>query len=186
MARPPSEEARRKAIQTAVELLADAGIEGFSVEEVARRSGVAKTTLYRHWSSAGDLLTSAIDGCIEHVASPDTGSLRGDLLALFHSGRCVLNAQGNRQLFLDLLAAAARDPELAERKRTMVGERLQPIREILERATARGEIPETPFTIARYFIHGPVMAKAFLDDDPIDEDEVTTLVDLIVRGLGGR
>ena len=49
MARPRSEEARRKALAAATDLIVERGVANLSIEEVAARSGVAKTTIYRHW-----------------------------------------------------------------------------------------------------------------------------------------
>ena len=49
MARPRSEEAQKKVLDTAVELVAEVGISGFTVDAVSKRSGVAKTTIYRRW-----------------------------------------------------------------------------------------------------------------------------------------
>ncbi len=64
------------------------GLGGVSIDEVARASGVAKTTIYRHWPTRAALL---IDACSQlggpHEA-PDTGSLRGDLYALASIALC--------------------------------------------------------------------------------------------------
>ena len=55
MARPRSEEARRKAIAAAIDLIIERGVANLSIEEVAARSGVAKTTIYRHWPERASL-----------------------------------------------------------------------------------------------------------------------------------
>lgn len=185
MPRPLSIEARDKALEAAAALVAEAGIEGFTIDEVARRSGVAKSTLYRHWTSANELLVSAIDCHIEHIPTPDTGSLHGDLVRLLETLRPLLDDEGNRRLMIEMLAAAARDPELERIKRTMLAERTAPIGTIVRRAVERGEIPPIDDDRATLFVHGTVTARTLIRGEPIDEAEVGELADLIVRGLGG-
>src|SRR5215203_5293355 len=83
MARPRSEEARRKALAAAIDLLVEKGVGDLTIEEVAQRSGVAKTTIYRHWPERASLIVDTVRTSFEHVSTPDTGSLRGDLETFF-------------------------------------------------------------------------------------------------------
>ena len=69
-------------LAAAYELLTEAGLSGVSFDEVSRRSGVAKTTLYRHWPSRSALLFDAVMQFAPRLQTPATGSLRGDLTAL--------------------------------------------------------------------------------------------------------
>lgn len=186
MPRPLSEEARAKAIDAATALLAEDGIDGFSVDAVARRSGVAKSTLYRHWASANELLVHALDCHVEQIPTPDTGSLQTDLETLFQTIRTVLRPEDNRHLLLDTLAAAARDPELARVEQAMFHERMRPIRDIVERAVQRAEIPPIDFELASMFIHGPIMARILMVGGPLRAEDINDLVPLLVRGLGGQ
>ena len=66
-------------LDAASELLAEEGYGGFTVDGVAARSGVAKTTIYRHWPTRGDLLAATMACFNECPATPDTGSLRTDV-----------------------------------------------------------------------------------------------------------
>lgn len=184
MPRPKSEEARQKAIGAAQLLLAECGIDGFTIDGVAKRSGVAKTTLYRHWHSANELMVHALDCQIEHVPTPDTGNLHGDLTALLMMMQSIVNTPGTRQLFLDMAGASARDPELDAVKLAMIDERTRPIREIVRRAAERGEIPEIDPAMSVVLVEGPFIARMILSPDPVTDDEVATYVDFIARGLG--
>ena len=83
MARPRSEEAHRAVLDATVELLVEVGVEGTTLEEVAARSGVAKSTVYRHFGTREGLLASAAHRCAGSLVTPDTGSLEGDLRELF-------------------------------------------------------------------------------------------------------
>src|SRR4051812_24675840 len=105
----------RKAVLTAtVKLLAEAGLSGVSVDEVAKRSGVAKTTIYRHWPSRSALLLDACSNLGTKAQVPDTGTLKGDLtvLATYMAGR--LRSDRWASILPSMLDAAERDPELAE------------------------------------------------------------------------
>lgn len=85
MARPHSKAAQAKMLGAAIELVQAAGVRGFNIDEVARRSGVAKTTIYRHFPNPNELLVAALDGAITVPPTPNTGSLRGDLLEFLAS-----------------------------------------------------------------------------------------------------
>ncbi len=184
MPRPLSAEARHKAIEASQTLIAECGIDGFTMDGVAKRSGVAKTTLYRHWNSANELLVHSLDCQVERIPTPDTGTLHGDLDRLFSTMRTIINTPGTRQLFLDMAGASARDPELEAVKEAMVGERMRPIREILRRAVERNEIPETDMEVAAVLVEGPFLARMFMSSEPLGEDEVAAYIEFIIRGLG--
>lgn len=183
MARPRSEEARQKAIAATQELLADGGIPAFTIDAVAKRSGVAKTTIYRHWPSANELLVHSLDCQIERIPAPDTGSLVGDLTELYTTMVSIMNTS-DRQLILEMMAAAAKDPDLEAVKNAMLAERHRPLEDIVLRAVDRGEIPPVGLDQAVLFIEGPFMARVMSSGDPIDLDEVPPMIQLVVRGLG--
>src|SRR3954451_24594291 len=112
MARPRSEEARRKALAAAMDLIIERGVANLSIEEVAQRSGVAKTTIYRHWPERSALVLDTVGSCFEHVGTPDTGSLRGDLEAFF-SGMVMADLSGTvGKLMPAIIEAAGRDSEI--------------------------------------------------------------------------
>ena len=83
MARPRSEAARQKMLGATVEIAFEHGVNAVTFDEVARRSGVAKTTIYRHFDTKNQLVMEALDGATVFPAIPDTGTLRTDLLDFF-------------------------------------------------------------------------------------------------------
>lgn len=140
MARPRSEQAHRAALDSTVELLVEQGVEGITFEEVAARSGVAKSTLYRHFGTRTGLIASAAASCQVAYPTPDTGSLDSDLQELFdHLG---LSQQERRlnDLLPILVDASHRDPEMAEVLTAVMAERKRPLRTVLQLAQLRGEI----------------------------------------------
>src|SRR5215831_8650406 len=133
MARPRSEEARRKALAAATDLIVEKGVANLTIEDVAHRSGVAKTTIYRHWPERTALILDTVSACFAEVGTPDTGSLRGDLEA-FLSGTVG-------KLMPALVEAAGRDGEIELLMDRIALDRQRPILDIVERAQARGELP---------------------------------------------
>src|SRR5580692_8228821 len=84
--RPRSAEADRAILAATADLLAERGLAAMSIEEIAARAGVGKATIYRRWSSKGLLALDAfVDSFREQQPQPDTGTLRGDLIAALTS-----------------------------------------------------------------------------------------------------
>src|ERR1700691_1881023 len=98
--RPRSEAADRAILRAATELLAERGLAGMSMEEVAARAGVGKATIYRRWRSRGALALDAFMAEFQALQPlPDTGTLRGDLLAALRAwGRAGGRAPGRRDV----------------------------------------------------------------------------------------
>jgi AcrR family transcriptional regulator len=142
VARPRSDEARRKALDAAAELIGERGVINLSIEEVAARSGVAKTTIYRHWPERTSLIVDTFNSKFEHVGTPDTGSLRGDLEAFF-GGIIRADLSGNvAEIMPSLIDAAGRDPEMAVLLDRIGSDRSRVIATIIGRAAERGELRE--------------------------------------------
>lgn len=184
MARTRSEEARQKVLEAAQAVLGGAGVDGFTVEEVVKRSGVAKTTIYRHWPNGNTLMLAALDCMVQTFPTPNTGSLRGDLEAFMNHVLPAVSDPSLSQAMLGVIAAAATDPELAAIHRAMMAERLGPIVTILDLAKGRGELPTDLDTdVILDFIEGPFFMRKMIRRETIDERALRQLVNLIVSGL---
>lgn len=128
-------------LQAALELLAEVGFDAMSMDAIATRARVGKTTIYRRYSSKAELVADAIEHIREEVEIPDTGSLWGDLEALIqNSAQISLNSLG-RQTVAMIISSAASNAEFAQIYWTKY---LQPRRQafaiVLERAKARKEV----------------------------------------------
>lgn len=184
MARPLSEEARTKMLAAASEIIVSDGMGACTVDEVARRSGVAKTTIYRHFTDADELSMAAFDNMVEQVATPDHGSLRADLREIVLAFREVVSHDTFKQLFADMLARAVRDPEFAKIYDEAQEVRHAPLRLAIRRGMARGEVdPEIDLETAMYFVQGPFVAKRLIEMNELTEHEIDSFLDLIVRAL---
>jgi len=138
----PRDEDRGRAIESAaLDLLVEYGFAGVTIEGVAARAGVGKATIYRRWDTKAELVVDAyLRQCLDHVVSPDTGSLRADLLELY---RALLNKFRRHGLVTQaFVAERGRHPELAETfAAAFLDGRRAAMREVLDRGVARGELP---------------------------------------------
>lgn len=184
MARPRSEEAREKMLRATAEIAFTEGVNAVTFDEVARRSGVAKTTAYRHFDSKNDLLVHALDQATALPALPDTGTLRQDLIDFFGEIMPIFDDLELRAASLDLMAAAARDPELAALHRANVAARITPMLTIFQRAQQRGELPDDlSYTDAFDFLEGPFMVRTLLYPEKVKDIDIERTVDRIIAAL---
>lgn len=184
VARPRSEQAHRAALETTVALLAEQGVEGVTFEEVAARSGVARSTLYRHFGSRHALIARAAASCQVVHPTPDTGSLAEDLRQLFdHLG----NAEGEgrlNDLLPVLVDASHRDPEMAEVLAAVMAERKRPLRTVLQLAQHRGEIPaDLDLDVAQAVLIGPFTYRKMVEGREVTPDFVDTVLATTVAGF---
>ena len=184
--RPRSQEADRAILAATVELLAERGLAAMSIEEVAARAGVGKTTIYRRWPSKGLL---ALDAFVASFRAeqplPDTGTLRGDLLDALHAWVRAVTRTPMGRLLADLVAEAQHDPELRAAWRDRV---LEPLRSqhriMLDRAIARGEIPATvDREVVLDLFFGAAQHRLLLGHLPMTEDFIREVVDVILTGI---
>jgi len=184
MSRPLSPDARAKALAAARELVFERGIEAFTVAGVAARSGVAKTTIYRHWPDAHSLLIDSLHEVIEELPTPNTGSLHDDLLAFFERVLPVILEPGMRSLVIGLMQAAMGDPEVAAIHDRMLQERQNPVRTILQLAIGRGELPaDLDISLAIDFLEGPLFRRVLVDNEKVDPPDLEQLIRWAVAGL---
>lgn len=184
MPRPLSPEARTQLLSAASALLMEGGIDAVTVDEVARRSGVAKSTMYRHFESVDELVIAALDQMVGEVSAPDSGSLRADLRAVVMAFRDVIERSQFRCMFASMLMRSLDDPEFARVFRRAQEVRHAPLRRAIQRGIARGEVdPAIDVDQAMYFVQGPFIGKRLIEDDHLTEDDVEVFLDLVVKAL---
>jgi len=167
-------------LDAAVELVLEGGVSGFSVDEVVRRSGVAKSTVYRHFSSRSELLVAALDSTVAVPAIPDTGTLKGDLLEFLEAVVPIFANEQVRAINLDVMAQAINDPELARVHNDLVTARSSATRTIYERAKSRGEIAEdVDFNTALEFMEGPLVARSLIMPETLADYDIAGTVERI-------
>jgi len=166
--------------------LTEHGWNGLTVEDVAARAGVNKTTIYRRWGGrealVADVLLAVSD---QQIPLPDTGSLRGDLAAFARQVRDAVVAPANRAL-LSTLAGGGRDGALVELGRRYWAARFARARPMVERAVARGELAgdvDADTLIVR--VVGPVWFGVFGPGTNVDDAFVEGCVDVVLAGSAG-
>lgn len=166
-------------LEACAELISEEGFSGVSIEAVASRSGAAKTTIYRHWPSREALLIEAFGICSDAAfPSPDTGSLREDLVIVLGGLALKLNEGGWCSALSSLADAASRDPELERLHVTTLAIRRRPLTDILERAVERGDLPAVlDVEDAVALLAGPLFYRAMIARQHLEDAFVTRTVD---------
>jgi AcrR family transcriptional regulator len=176
---------RERVLTATLDLLTESGLGGFTIDEVAKRSGVAKTTIYRHWPNRNALI---IDACLRMTDGddepPDTGSLATDVKAILTNLAELLVAARWSSILPSIVDAAERDPEIAEVQSRLQQRHAAPLRAVLERAVLRGEIPpDVDLSSVAAALRGPLYFRRWFSRDPIDESFVNVIVESVLAGL---
>lgn len=184
--RPRSSTADAAILAAARAVLADSGWPGFTVEKVAARAGVAKTTLYRRWSSRADLAVGAIAEllAVAKVAPSDNGA--DDIRNAARAVAAALRAPAARAAYLAVIAEAARDPVLRERvDAELLGPTRQLVVEGLARAVGRGEVPPGSDADLAYDLIAGAMSHRILVRGQDADDGFIGAVAAIALALAG-
>jgi len=176
---------RARVLAATIDLLAERGYSGFSIEGIVDRTGIAKTTLYRHWRSREALLAAAIVELGGAGPLPDTGSVRQDLQDLL--ARRVHAARTPRweRCMPALVEASARHPELAEMVARLTAQALGQIETLLRRGIERGELrPGLDLQLAASALIGPVVFRRLLLHEAPSNERVSAFIDMTLQGIG--
>jgi AcrR family transcriptional regulator len=188
--RPGGRSARvRKAVLDAtLELLVETGPNGLSIGEVAKRAGVHETSVYRRW---GDRETLILDALLansnEVVPVPDTGTVRGDLVALVRSvAQFLAQPEGAALARASALSPDDHSSQAEERERFWAA-RYALASAIIERGVRRGELAAgIDAQLVLETVVAPLHMRVLLTHAPIGDDLPERLVDLVLDGLSGR
>jgi AcrR family transcriptional regulator len=187
--RPRSANTDRVILVAAAALLEEKGINGLSIEEVAERAGVGKTTIYRRWSSRGTLALDAF--LAEHGRQrvlPDTGTFAGDLRAALGVWVGAVSGTSAVAMLGGLIAEIQHDQNLAAAWRVQV---IAPLRAqysiMVDRGVTRGEIPaETDAGVVLDLLFGACYYRLLQRQRPVNEQFINQVVDVVAAGVGAR
>lgn len=163
------ERSKKLVLASTYDLLTEVGLGGVSVDEVARRSGVAKTTIYRHWPSRTSLLLDACRQLSSKPQAPDTGSLKRDLEILASAIVKVLHSPQSTVL-PSIIDAGERDKALAQLQSSELCEVQSVFRLVIERGKQRGELPgrENAQELVAAIL-GPLFYRRWFSRENVDE-----------------
>lgn len=184
MARPLSADARSKMLRAAQTIVRERGLDAFTVGAVAADSGVAKTTIYRHFSSSNELLLAALSETVGEVPDVDTGDIRGDLIELMHQYVAMATQSGMQQLFTAVMQRASCDEDFGRLQQGLIAERKLPLRRAIQRGMAAGVIDAgVDLDIVAAMLEGPLIARVMHDRGEFREGQIEQVVDLVLRGV---
>ncbi|WP_149204122.1 TetR/AcrR family transcriptional regulator [Actinotalea subterranea] len=177
-------------LEAALDVLAETGYEAMTIEMVATRARAGKATLYRRWASKAHLVVDAVASIPTFDAAstqlPDTGSLRGDLLALLE-GSGVQGEGRDSRIVAGLCAVFPQEPGLAAVVRErLLAPRVTLVRSVLERARDRGEVPAgRDLDVLALAVPAVVVYRMVFLNEPVTRDDVVALIDGLVLPAAG-
>jgi AcrR family transcriptional regulator len=163
---------------------AEGGVRTLTVEAVAARSGVAKTTIYRRWRDKWELALDAVMiDMLPRFANPiDVGDTRKELITFLDSVTKLWASPPYGPAMQGLVSEIATEPELARVYREQVVEpRREQLRPVIERGIARGELrPGTDVRLVHELLVGPILYRLLLSGPPLDRKLTNSLVDAVL------
>jgi AcrR family transcriptional regulator len=177
-------------LEVALDVLAETGYDGMTIDMVATRAKAGKATLYRRWPSKADLVLEAV-ACmksrdIDLDALPDTGTLRGDLVAMIKPPS-IRDGERKLKVMAGIASLIARSPELAAAARDAIVEpRASANRIFFRRAIERGEIPADA-DVEQLCMIGPAMVaySVLMLGKPVDREFLISTIDGVILPAAG-
>jgi AcrR family transcriptional regulator len=179
---PRVERTRSRVLAAAAELLLEHGFDRVTIDDVATRSGVARSTIYRNWPHRSRLFLDALQSMITEslpAEGTDLGSrLRGALGVLVEA---LDPATPLGRLLPSLVAAADRDPELAGLHRAATRQRIDHLVDIIDQGVRTGDLPAATDTrSAATFLTATLYYRRLITGEPASADVAAALVDQIL------
>lgn len=172
-----------KVLDATLHELSEVGYRALSIEVVADRAGVNKTTIYRRWPTKAELVREAMQSMAGDVFElPDEGSLRADLVAFTKRIRDVVASPRGRGIFR-VMAAESDSRELADVMCQMKEGSLSVPDSIVARAVKRGELPKgsDPELLVACIV-APVLNWVQMDNLVVDDKRIEQVVTLVLEG----
>jgi AcrR family transcriptional regulator len=185
--RPRSAQANRAIIDAIVDLLVNQGYREVTIEAVAARAGVAKTTIYRRWPSKAEMVVEAISACKKDCLEAE--SCAGETVACSLVGMLsMLSCSRIARVLTGLAVEMAHNPELAVAVREGL---LKPNREVvlatLRRGVATGELrPDADLDVVADLLVGPMFFRILVSGAEVTPELAAETVDLVLRGISAR
>jgi TetR/AcrR family transcriptional regulator of autoinduction and epiphytic fitness len=181
---PRIERTRRVVLEATLDLLAEHGYGAVTIEAVAARSGVAKSTIYRHWPGKVELILDAFHELKPPVAPSAEGDVRETVIAVLENLARVVNKSTWSMCLPSLIDAAAHDPEARKLHGRISTEGRRSLVDLLATGVERGELPPDldPDLMAEALV-GPILLRRLMSLPPFDPAQVRTLVDQLIPAV---
>jgi AcrR family transcriptional regulator len=176
--RRSKEAVKEASLAAAYELLTEFGLSGASVDEISRRSGVAKTTIYRYWPSSSALLLEACMQFAPRLQAPNTGTLKGDVTVIAAEMAARLQTGGWSSVVPSIIDAGERDQQIAELQSRQHAGMTAAFGSIAAHAQARGELgPNFDVSELTAAIAGPLFYRRWFSRQKLDDAFVRGVVE---------
>jgi len=182
--RPRSKKFDESILAATLELAGEVGIKGMSMDELAQRAGVSKATIYRRWPSKEILVLQALQSSLQPLDDVDTGEVVEDLrLCLGQMIARMSKKDRMNDVLPHLIEMATHDATLRSAVDDYVANRRVPVRQVLERAIGRGELPAgTDIEMVLDALLGPIIYRRLLSGGVLDADFLDRLIVLVLPG----
>ena len=180
--RPRREGADEEILAAALALLRERKYRDFSVDEIALRTGVAKTTIYRRWPSKGALVAATVEPLASaDLEAPDTGTLRGDLTVLLRRFSETVSGELG-PVVAALIGESQTDTELQQILKKALTPRRKLFHDALDRGVQRGELAaDTNRELFVDMLRGPIWTRLLLTGGKIDVEVADAVVAMMTR-----
>ena len=176
---------RAAVLEATLALLAEQGFAGLSIDAISKASGVARTTIYRHWSSLGAVVHEAVNSASPTPAEPRSDDPWADLRAFVHDLARRLNDSDWGRIFPSLVDAAARDEVIYELQTQRSRERRGVLVGLIRRAQAAGRLDAgADADFLAEMLSGPLFARRFISHLPVDGAFVERLLTHVLSAAG--
>ena len=172
---------RDEILNAALDVLLAVGYDCLTMDSVAAKAQTSKATLYRHWGSKGQLVIEAVTQSRTSVSVPDTGSLAGDLTALFTHAAGLLDPRSIAILGAVATALANDQRFSAELRSAFIAPRVDATRRIWTRAAVRGDLRDgLDLDVIEQVLGGIVMSQVLLMGNDVSVSFVARAIDQVI------
>jgi TetR/AcrR family transcriptional regulator, regulator of autoinduction and epiphytic fitness len=182
---PRVERSRRVILEAVLDELGTVGYGALTIEAVAARAGVGKSTIYRHWPGKLELVEDAFRTLKAPVVVPAQGSLRDRVVAVIEQVACLVAESTYSTCMPALIDAAERDPKVRDFHSRFSSERRAVLVGMLRDAVRTGELPATadPELLADALV-GPILLRRLMLAQPVGPEIARELVDQLLPASG--
>jgi AcrR family transcriptional regulator len=158
------------------------GVDAVSIAAIAHRTGIHESSIYRRWGTKENLALEALLAySAQEIPLEDTGSLRGDLVALGRLVAAYLASPFGKALTRIAGSTVAEDPTISEARDTFWTQRFEVVLAIFDRAVKRGEFPVgADKSLALEIFLSPIHFRAWLGT-PLSEADIEKIADFVIK-----
>jgi AcrR family transcriptional regulator len=178
---PRVERSRRVILEATLDELGEIGYGAMTIESVARRAGVGKATIYRHWQGKLDLLGDALETLKRPIAPPTEGPVRERIVALLESLVGTIGESRWSRCMPALIDAAARDETVERFHHQFVGARRQIMIDLIVEGITTGELAtDLDPVLTSEVLAGPIFYRRLMTGEPFPPALARQIVDLVL------